>query len=159
MAAKAVTALGDIETALPLRSVPVRRTHQPWVNGVRLTPCFPSYLLMRFDIAVAPWREIHRQPGVQGLLGASGEAPTPARPGAIEAALEHLRMLEADPAAPTAAYPMLEPGDTVCVIDGPWAGFVGDVTRSTEERVWWLMTVFGRTSEVNIPRRMVEKAA
>lgn len=49
-------------------------------------------------------------------------------------------------------------GDTVRVMDGPLAGFTGICARSSEERVWLLLTLLGRSQEVPFTHSAVEAA-
>jgi transcription antitermination factor NusG len=49
--------------------------------------------------------------------------------------------------------------DKVRVEDGPFADFTGFVQRTTRDRVWILLTLLGRPTEVPFTRRQVELLA
>ncbi len=49
--------------------------------------------------------------------------------------------------------------DTVRVEDGPFQGFTGVCQRTTRDRVWILLSLFGRQSEVPFTRGQVELIA
>lgn len=49
--------------------------------------------------------------------------------------------------------------DTVRIEDGPLTGFTGICQRTTRDRVWILLNLFGRQSEVEFARKHVELIA
>jgi transcription antitermination factor NusG len=49
--------------------------------------------------------------------------------------------------------------DVVRVDEGPLAGFTGICQRTTRDRVWILLSLFGRQSEVGFTREQVELIA
>ena len=51
------------------------------------------------------------------------------------------------------------PGQSVTVLQGPWAGFIGEVERSDDERVWALLGLFGRQTPVQFLVDELEVAA
>ena len=55
--------------------------------------------------------------------------------------------------------PAFMPGQSVTVLQGPWAGFIGEVERSDDERVWALLGLFGRQTPVQFLVDELEVAA
>lgn len=49
--------------------------------------------------------------------------------------------------------------DHVRVLDGPFTSFSGIVNRTAKDRVWCLLSIFGRSSEVELKRSAVELVA
>ena len=99
---------------------------------------------------------IKNTPKVTGFLG-SGSMPMPVSEkevariiGAIEEGVERPR--------PTISF---EIGETVKVIDGPFASFNGSVEQVDEERARLRVTVsiFGRATPVELEYSQVEKAS
>jgi transcriptional antiterminator NusG len=115
---------------------------------------FPGYVLVKVELTDEAYHLIKNTPKVTGFLG-SGSKPMPVSEkevariiGAIEEGVERPK--------PTI---MFEIGETVRVIDGPFASFNGSVEQVDEERARLRVTVsiFGRATPVELEYAQVEK--
>ena len=115
---------------------------------------FPGYVLVKMDLNDQAYHLVKNTPKVTGFLG-SGLKPMPVSErevariiGAIEEGVERPK--------PTI---MFEIGETVRVIDGPFASFNGSVEQVDEERARLRVTVsiFGRATPVELEYSQVEK--
>lgn len=120
-------------------------------------PLFPRYLFVQFDVGQDAWRGIPHTPGVTRLFSASAERPIPMRRGIVESWIERAA---ADGGVidgrPVQAAP-IDVGSEVRITAGPLADLVGLCRRSSVERVAVLLTVMGRSVEVDMPSDRVEK--
>ena len=117
---------------------------------------FPGYVLVKMDLSDEAYHLIKNTPKVTGFLG-SGSKPMPVSEkevariiGAIEEGVERPK--------PTITF---EIGETVKVVDGPFASFNGSVEQVDEERARLRVTVsiFGRATPVELEYNQVEKIA
>ncbi len=117
---------------------------------------FPGYVLVKMELSDEAYHLIKNTPKVTGFLG-SGSKPIPVSEkevqrivGAIEEGVERPK--------PTISF---EIGETVKVIDGPFASFNGSVEQVDEERARLRVTVsiFGRATPVELEYAQVEKAS
>ena len=117
---------------------------------------FPGYVLVKMELTDEAYHLIKNTPKVTGFLG-SGSKPMPVSEkevariiGAIEEGVERPK--------PTIQF---EIGETVKVIDGPFASFNGSVEQVDEERSRLRVTVsiFGRATPVELEYAQVEKAS
>ena len=116
---------------------------------------FPGYVLVKMHLSDEARHLVANTPKVTGFLGPS-ERPTPVSErevariiGAIEEGVERPK--------PTISF---EVGETVRVIDGPFASFNGSVEQVDEERARLRVTVsiFGRATPVELEYAQVEKS-
>ncbi|HEY5289339.1 MAG TPA: transcription termination/antitermination protein NusG [Caulobacteraceae bacterium] len=117
---------------------------------------FPGYVLVKMDLSDQAYHLVKNTPKVTGFLG-SGLRPMPVSErevariiGAIEEGVERPK--------PTVTFDV---GETVRVIDGPFASFSGSVEQVDEERARLRVTVsiFGRATPVELEYSQVEKAS
>jgi len=117
---------------------------------------FPGYVLVKMDLSDEAYHLVKNTPKVTGFLG-SGLRPMPVSErevariiGAIEEGVERPK--------PTITFDV---GETVRVIDGPFASFNGSVEQVDEERARLRVTVsiFGRATPVELEYAQVEKAS
>jgi len=115
---------------------------------------FPGYVLVKMDLSDEAYHLVKNTPKVTGFLG-SGLKPMPVSErevariiGAIEEGVERPK--------PTITFDI---GETVRVIDGPFASFNGSVEQVDEERARLRVTVsiFGRATPVELEYSQVEK--
>jgi transcriptional antiterminator NusG len=115
---------------------------------------FPGYVLVKMDLSDEAYHLVKNTPKVTGFLG-SGLKPMPVSErevariiGAIEEGVERPK--------PTITFDV---GETVRVIDGPFASFNGSVEQVDEERARLRVTVsiFGRATPVELEYSQVEK--
>ena len=117
---------------------------------------FPGYVLVKMELTDEAYHLIKNTPKVTGFLG-SGSKPMPVSEkevariiGAIEEGVERPK--------PTITFDI---GETVKVIDGPFASFNGSVEQVDEERARLRVTVsiFGRATPVELEYSQVEKTS
>ena len=117
---------------------------------------FPGYVLVKMEMSDQAYHLIKNTPKVTGFLG-SGNKPMPVSErevariiGAIEEGVERPK--------PTIQF---EIGETIRVIDGPFASFNGSVEQVDEERARLRVTVsiFGRATPVELEYAQVEKVS
>jgi transcriptional antiterminator NusG len=132
--------------------VEIRRGRK--INGER--KFFPGYVLVKTDLSDEAYHLVKNTPKVTGFLG-SGSKPMPVSErevariiGAIEEGVERPK--------PTINF---EIGETVRVIDGPFASFNGSVEQVDEDRARLRVTVsiFGRATPVELEYSQVEKTS
>jgi transcriptional antiterminator NusG len=117
---------------------------------------FPGYVLVKMDLSDEAYHLVKNTPKVTGFLG-SGSKPMPVSErevariiGAIEEGVERPK--------PTIRF---EIGESVRVIDGPFASFNGAVEQVDEDRARLRVTVsiFGRATPVELEYAQVEKTS
>jgi transcriptional antiterminator NusG len=128
---------------------------------------FPGYVLVQMttlrqddpkaseqDMALSSkaWTVVRNSPGVTGFVG-SGTAPTPLERVEVEAIIKQMKAEE--PRVKVG----FQPGQSVRVIDGPFADFVGSVDEINMEKgkVKVLVSFFGRETPVELDFLQVER--
>lgn len=140
----------DFAVFLPRRQK--TRRHARKIDRI-LVPFFPGYLFVRLDLTVDPWRSVNSSFGVVHLV-MQGEAPAPAPRGIVEALISACR----DDSV-VAWRAELAPGQKVRLLDGPFAGLIGQLDRISDvERVWVLLEIMGGRTPVFVPRQSVVPA-
>lgn len=119
---------------------------------------FPGYVLARMEMTDDAYHLVKDTPKVTGFLGAAGgtkplpvsEREVQAIIGAVEEGVERPK--------PTIRF---EIGETVKVIDGPFASFDGQVESVDEDaaRLRVAVSIFGRPTPVDLEYNQVEKNA
>ena len=119
---------------------------------------FPGYVLVKMEMTDEAYHLVKDTPKVTGFLGAAGvtkplpvsEREVQAIIGAVEEGVERPK--------PTIRFDI---GETVKVIDGPFASFDGQVESVDEDnaRLRVAVSIFGRPTPVDLEYSQVEKAA
>jgi transcriptional antiterminator RfaH len=136
---------------LPLREK--SRRHARRIETVR-APFFPGYLFVRLDSRWDRWRSVNGTFGVARLV-MQGERPAPVPRGVVEALRDScseggILRLRAD----------LSPGQSVRVLTGPFADFIGRLDRLADAgRVRVLLDIMGGRTPVLLARESVEPAS
>ncbi|MDO8614409.1 MAG: transcription termination/antitermination protein NusG [Dehalococcoidia bacterium] len=132
-----------------------------------LRKIFPGYVLVQMitlkqedvkateqDKALSSkaWTVVRNSPGVTGFVG-SGTAPTPLEKAEVQAIIKQMR---ADEPRVKVGF---QSGQSVRVIDGPFADFVGTVDEINMEKgkVKVLVSFFGRETPVELDFLQVER--
>lgn len=125
----------------------------------------PGYVLVRMELTDESWGVVRNTPGVTGFVGHSHNpvplrqkevismlAPTTEVPQAADAAAETLG------AKPAIAVDF-EIGESVTVIDGPFATLPASISEINEEgqKLKVLVSIFGRETPVELSFNQVEK--
>jgi len=119
---------------------------------------FPGYVLAKMEMTDDAYHLVKDTPKVTGFLGAAGgtkplpvsEREVQAIIGAVEEGVERPK--------PTIRFDI---GETVKVIDGPFASFDGQVESVDEDaaRLRVAVSIFGRPTPVDLEYNQVEKSA
>ena len=115
---------------------------------------FPGYVLVRMKLSQNTWYLVRSTPGVTGFIG-SGKDPTPLEPEEIKSIFEQMRGEQKKP-KPKVEF---EKDETVKIIEGPFANFMGCVEEVNHERgrLKVLVEIFERLTPVELEFWQVEK--
>lgn len=118
---------------------------------------YPGYLLIRCDLDDDTWFAIRNTPGISGFAGQNqrGQQPVPLSAKEVERITGTASAAPA-PATPRATY---TDGETVRVINGPFADFLGTVTGAVPEqnRLTIVLNIFGRETPVELTFEQVQR--
>lgn len=137
----------------------------------------PGYVLVRMDLTDESWSTVRHTPSVTGFVGHSHHplpltldevekmlAPSVAAAAELEAAATETKTGGSAPAKSGASKPAVEftdfgVGDSVMVIDGPFATLHASITEINIEgqRVKALVEIFGRETPVELSFSQIEK--
>jgi transcriptional antiterminator NusG len=115
---------------------------------------YPSYLFVQMDLNERTFHLVKNTPKVSGFLG--GTNPSPVRESEI-AAIQNAQTEGQIKPKPRIHF---EDGDSIRVIDGPFANFSGTIeeVKSEKQKVRVLLSIFGRPTPVELDFGQVEKA-
>jgi transcriptional antiterminator NusG len=108
---------------------------------------FPGYVLVQMIMDDESWSVVRNTPGVTGFVSSgSGSKPTPLRPAEVEQILARMQM-----EAPKIKVSFRE-GQSVRILDGPFADFVGTVEELNLDKgkVRVMVSFFGRETPVEL---------
>jgi transcriptional antiterminator NusG len=121
----------------------------------------PGYILVRMNLTDESWAVVRNTPGVTGFVGLSSK-PSPLPLGEV-ASLLAPAPAEGSPAAQAAAAkkssPEYEVGESVTVMDGPFATLAATVNEvnSVTQKLKVLVSIFGRETPVELSFDQVSK--
>lgn len=126
-------------------------------NGKKVTSkrlLYPGYVLVQMAMDDQLWHEIKNTPRVTGFVG-GGNTPVPLTPDEVRQIMFRQESSTERP-RPKLTF---EKGETVRIIDGPFANFSGRVDDINSERstLRVLVTIFGRATPVELEFLQVEK--
>lgn len=106
---------------------------------------FPGYVLIKMNLDDLSWYAVRSTSGVTSFVGTGGR-PTPLPETEIASLMEFVKM-----GAPKFEV-RFKPGDSVNIIDGPFADFLGQIQEVNSEkgRVKVLVSVFGRETPMDL---------
>jgi transcriptional antiterminator NusG len=124
-------------------------------NGQRHTvqkKVFPGYVLVRMDIDEETWYQLRNTPGVTGFISINNK-PVPL---GEEEARGILKGMTAEAPKVTVSFQL---GDSVRIIDGPFADFRGQIDEINNEKgkIKVLVSFFGRETPVELDFLQAEK--
>ena len=139
------------EVLIPTESV------MEMVKGQRRTSTrkfYPGYMFVQMVLDDRTFHLVKNTPKITGFLGGSKPTPVPER----EITGIHSAMSEGK--AKPKPKVVFEPGDSVRVIDGPFASFSATVeeVKPDKQKVRVLVSIFGRATPVELDFTQVEKA-
>lgn len=114
---------------------------------------FPGYILIKMELSDLSWLAVRTTQGVTSFIGA-GNKPTPIS----EAEVATIVKFTSQGASPTFKDVFMV-DDTVKIVDGPFAEFIGKVDSVDKEkgRVRVLVSIFGRETPVELDFLQVQK--
>jgi transcriptional antiterminator NusG len=117
---------------------------------------YPGYVFVELedlDKNTALWQKIQSLPKVGGFIGESNK-PTPLSKSDIDLIIEKARQKSAP--KPKISFTH---GETVRIVEGPFANFTGTVEEYDllQGKLKLNVTIFGRSTPVEIPHTQVEK--
>jgi len=116
---------------------------------------FPGYILVRMELSDDTWHVVKGTPKITGFVGNSTSPPSISDD-------EVARMTERIKEGAVKPKPLItfEDGESVRVIDGPFANFSGfiDEVMPEKEKLRVMVQVFGRATPVVLDYTNVEKA-
>ena len=123
----------------------------------------PGYILVRMDLTDESWAVVRNTPGVTGFVGLSSR-PSPLQLGEVASLLAPEPEPGTVPATGTtaarpAASPEFEVGESVTVMDGPFATLPATVNEINGEaqKLKVLVSIFGRETPVELSFDQVAK--
>lgn len=118
---------------------------------------FPGYILVRMYMTDDSWFGVRNTPGVTGFVG-SGTKPTPLSRREVERILGVKKAEEGEKAAPR-FKPAWDVGETVRVVEGPFADFNGVIEEINldQSKVRVLVNIFGRDTPVELNFEQIVK--
>ena len=116
---------------------------------------FPGYVLVQMEMNEGTWHLVKDTPRVMGFIGGTADKPAPITDREADAILRRV----ADSGDKPKPKTLFEPGETVRVIDGPFADFNGVVEEVNYEksRIQVAVLIFGRSTPVELEFSQVEK--
>lgn len=116
---------------------------------------FPGYILLKMRMTEASWHLVKNTDKVTGFLGGNKKKPTPI---SDEEAREMIGPDSQGFERPKKASCNFSEGDSVKVIEGPFATFVGTIEAVSEKgKLKVNVSIFGRPTPVELDFTQVEK--
>ena len=127
-------------------------------NGKKRTSSrkfFPGYILVEMDLDDETWHLIKDTPKVTGFVG-DKQKPSPI----TEEEVGLIRMQMDEGTAPAKREAAFNHGDSVRIVDGPFASFTGSVEDVNQDqgKLKVMVSIFGRATPVELDFLQVEKA-
>jgi len=127
------------------------------VKGQRRTTTrkfFPGYMFVQMVLDDRTFHLVKNTPKITGFLG--GTKPTPVPPEQISGVQSSVT----EGKRPAKTKVVFEVGDTVRVVEGPFANFSATVedVKPEKQKVKVLVSIFGRATPVELDFNQVEKA-
>jgi transcription termination/antitermination protein NusG len=115
---------------------------------------YPGYVLVQMDMSDQLWHEVKNTPRVTGFVG-GGNSPVPLTADEVNSILFR-QQTSAERPRPKVNF---ERGESVRIVDGPFANFSGKVDEINPERntLRVLVTIFGRSTPVELDFLQVSK--
>ena len=120
---------------------------------------YPGYVLVDMVLNEDTWYAVRNTPGVTGFVGGTSTEPVPLPENELRYILKAPTQKGEEPAAKPKTKINFAVGQSVKVIDGPFAEFIGQVSEIHPERnkVTVLVSFFGRETPVQLDFLQVEK--
>ena len=127
------------------------------VKGKRKTSqrkIFPGYILVKMELNEETWHIVKDTPKITGFAG-DGTKPIPISGKEVEGILSQMKE-GVSKAKPKVSFSI---GDSVRVIDGPFANFIGTIeeVKPEKRKLKVLVSIFGRATPLELDFIQVEK--
>lgn len=117
---------------------------------------FPGYVLIKMDMNDRTWHLVKNTDKITGFVGGTSDRPSPI---SEEEAAYMIGQVEGKAAKPRTSVNFSE-GETVKVIEGPFASFVGTIEAVNEKgKIRVNVSIFGRPTPVELDFTQVEKVS
>ena len=116
---------------------------------------FPGYVLLQIDMTDEAWHLVRSIPRVLGFIGGKADRPAPISEREAAVILDRMREGVEKPRPKF----LFEVGETVRINEGPFNDFNGVVESVDYEksRLHWAVSIFGRSTPVELEFGQVEK--
>ena len=117
---------------------------------------YPGYVLVEMDMDDHVWHVVKSTPRVTGFVG-TGQQPTPLS----EEEVQHIVFRVGEAKDKPKLKVKFEKNESVRITEGPFASFTGIVDEVNEDRetLKVMVTIFGRSTPVELEFNQVEKVA
>jgi transcriptional antiterminator NusG len=127
------------------------------VKGQRRTSTrkfYPGYMFVQMDLNEKTFHLVKNTPKITGFLGGTNPTPVP------EKDISGIHSAMSEGKAKPKPKVVFEQGDTVRVIEGPFANFSATIeeVKPDKQKVKVLVSIFGRATPVELDFTQVEKA-
>lgn len=148
------------QVEVPMEEVAeIKNGQRKLVTRVRM----PGYVLVRMDLTDESWGTVRNTPGVTGFVGHAHQ-PVPLTPDEVYSMLAPAESAaDAQEEQAEAAAPKIEVdfevGESITVIDGPFATLPGTISEISAEsqKLQVLVSIFGRETPVELAFNQVQK--
>ena len=136
------------DTFLPLHEITLRKASR-FVKSTK--PLFPGYMFVSFNKAENKWQKIKNTYGVSRLITFNSSLKS------IPSTFVDNLMLRYDTSGKLIPIVKMKKGDKVEILEGPFANFIATVEKyESEQRLWILMDLMGRTTKIKTPLNAVQ---
>ncbi|MGQ0793353.1 MAG: transcription termination/antitermination protein NusG [Deltaproteobacteria bacterium] len=145
--------------------IPTETVVEPTKGGKKKTSVrkfFPGYILVKMEIDERTWHFIRNISKVIGFVGGrlkDGKIDPDSVPDIDEKEVVRIKKQIVDGTLKPKPKVMFERGETIKVIEGPFANFSGliEEVKPDKGKVQVLVTIFGRTTPIELDFNQVEK--
>ncbi len=145
--------------------IPTETIVEPVKGGKKKTSVrkfFPGYILINMDLNDQSWHFIRNIPKVIGFVGGKlkdGKIDPDSVPDVQQQEVDKIKQQIQEGTLKPKPKITFEKGETVKVIEGPFANFSGTIEEVKQEKakVQVLVTIFGRTTPIELDFNQVEK--
>lgn len=116
---------------------------------------FPGYVLVQMDLNDDTWHLVRSTPQVTGFIGGNSDQPEPLSDAEADAILQRMKIGTDEPRP----HSMLEAGEMVRIVDGPFNDFSATVEEVNYERgrLKVSVSILGRSTSLEMELVQVEK--
>ena len=145
--------------------IPTETIVEPVKGGKKKTSVrkfFPGYILIKMELNDQSWHFIRNIPKVIGFVGGKlkdGKIDPDSVPDVQEQEVQKIKKQIEEGTLKPKPKVTFDRGETVKVIEGPFANFSGVIeeVRPDKAKVQVLVTIFGRTTPIELDFNQVEK--